>query len=72
MYAWQSSVFESDLAEQAIHADDVQDFTQDERRALAQQSRRAPPTFGSDAKQSIINDLHMRMLAADKVCCNSV
>lgn len=42
------------------------DFTKDERRALAQQSRRAPPTFGSDAKQSIINDLHMRMLAADK------
>lgn len=46
----------------------MQDFTKDERRALAQQSRRAPPTHGSEAKQSIINSLHMRMLAADKVC----
>lgn len=45
----------------------MQDFTKDEKRALAQQSRRAPPTHGSEAKQSIINSLHMRMLAADKV-----
>lgn len=45
----------------------LQDFTKDERRALALQSRKAPPTHGSEAKQSIINSLHMRMLAADKV-----
>lgn len=45
----------------------VQDFSKDEKRALAIESRTAPPKYGSEAKQQIINGLHARMLAAEQV-----
>ena len=46
----------------------MQDFSKDEKRALAIESRRGPPKFGTESKQQIINSLHARMLAAEKVC----
>ena len=45
----------------------AQDFSKDEKRNLALQSRKAPPKYGSEAKQHIINSLHARMLAAQQV-----
>lgn len=45
----------------------LQDFSKQEKRALAIESRKAPPKYGSDPKQQIINDLHARMLAKEQV-----
>ena len=45
----------------------MQDFSKEEKRARAAESRKAPPKYGTEAKQQIINSLHARMLAADKV-----
>lgn len=45
----------------------LQDFSKDEKRALALESRKGPPKYGSEAKQHIINGLHARMLAAEQV-----
>ncbi|KAL3131774.1 hypothetical protein ABBQ38_007491 [Trebouxia sp. C0009 RCD-2024] len=39
------------------------DFSKEEKRILAIESRKAPPKYGSEAKQQIINGLHARMLA---------
>ena len=44
----------------------VQDFSKQEKHVLAVESRKAPPTYGSEAKQQIINQLHARMLAAEQ------
>ena len=45
----------------------MQDFSKEEKRALAVESRLAPPKYGSEAKQQIINSLHARMLAIGQV-----
>ncbi len=45
----------------------MQDFTKDEKRALAIESCKAPPKYGSESKQQIVNSLHARMLAASEV-----
>ena len=50
-----------------MHARLLQDFSKDEKRALAIESRKAPPKYGSDAKQQIISGLHARMLATEQV-----
>lgn len=44
----------------------MQDFSKEEKRVLAVESRKAPPKYGSEAKQQIINRLHARMLAAEQ------
>ncbi len=44
----------------------MQDFSKQEKRVLAVESRKAPPKYGSEAKQQIINHLHARMLAAEQ------
>lgn len=44
----------------------LQDFSKEEKRNLAVESRKAPPKYGSEAKQQIINNLHARMLAAQQ------
>ncbi|KAL3163216.1 Ubiquitin-conjugating enzyme E2 32 [Trebouxia sp. C0010 RCD-2024] len=43
------------------------DFSKEEKRVLAIESRKAPPKYGSEAKQQIINGLHARMLACGQV-----
>ena len=45
----------------------LQDFSKEEKHALAIQSRKAPPKYGSEAKQQIIDGLHARMLASEQV-----
>ena len=40
----------------------LQDFTKEERQALALKSRTDPPKFGSPARQKVIDDMHQRML----------
>lgn len=45
----------------------LQDFSKEEKRVLAIESRKAPPKYGSEAKQQIINGLHARMLACGQV-----
>ncbi|KAL0041992.1 hypothetical protein WJX77_000137 [Trebouxia sp. C0004] len=42
------------------------DFSKQEKRVLAVESRKAPVKYGSEAKQQIINHLHARMLAAEQ------
>lgn len=49
----------------------LQDFSKEEKRALAIQSRKAPPKYGSEAKQQIIDGLHARMLASEQVALQS-
>lgn len=44
----------------------MQDFSKQEKRVLAVESRKAPPKYGSEAKQQIINHLHARMLAVEQ------
>lgn len=44
----------------------MQDFSKQEKRVLAVESRKAPPKYGSEAKQQIVNHLHARMLAAEQ------
>ena len=44
----------------------LQDFSKEEKQNLAVESRKAPPKYGSEAKQQIINNLHARMLAAQQ------
>lgn len=44
----------------------LQDFSKEEKRALALESRKGPPKNGSEAKQKIINGLHARMLACEQ------
>jgi len=38
------------------------DFTKEERQALALKSRTDPPKFGSPARQTVIDEMHQRML----------
>ena len=49
----------------------MQDFSQQEKRVLAVESRKAPPKHGSEAKQQIINQLHARMLAAEQASAHT-
>ena len=42
----------------------VQDYTPDERRDLAKKSQAAPPLFGSEQRQTLMQDLHQRMVDA--------
>ena len=42
-----------------------QDYTPDERRALAAASRVAPPKAGSAPRQEVVDRLHARLLAAE-------
>jgi hypothetical protein len=40
----------------------LQDFTKEERQALALKSQSDPPKFGSPARQKVIDEMHQRML----------
>ena len=40
------------------------DYTPDERRDLAKKSQAAPPSFGSEQRHALMQDLHQRMLDA--------
>ena len=42
-----------------------QEYTKEERAALAAQSRACPPQFGSPDRQRVTDELHADMLAAD-------
>lgn len=42
-----------------------QDFTKEERAALASKSRGAPPHFGSPERQRVTDEVHAAMLAAE-------
>lgn len=43
-----------------------QDFSKEERKALALRSRQEPPQFGSAERQQLILDMHQRALAGER------
>lgn len=43
----------------------MQDYTKEERAALAVKSRVQPPAFGGPERQRVTDDIHQAMLAAE-------